>query len=52
VNDNVRTVRGHDIRCAIAALCPNYVVSEDTDGELVIHTGMRELGDDVFTDME
>jgi len=45
-------VSGREIRDAIASVCPNYTVSEDADGQLVIHTNMREIADDTYLDLQ
>jgi len=43
-----KTTSGYRFRTKIAALCPNYLIDEDDDGQIVIYTGLRDDGDDNY----
>lgn len=39
-------------RTKLAAFCPDYMVDEDDDGQIVIYTGLRDDGDDNYVPTE
>jgi len=43
-----KTTSGKRFRAKIAALCPNYLIDEDGDGQIVIYTGLMDDGDDNY----
>jgi hypothetical protein len=46
-------INGYELRTAIAKVIPNYAVDTDNDGQLIIYTGLKEVGDtDTFEEMK
>lgn len=47
-----KTTSGERFRTKLAAFCPDYMVDEDDDGQIVIYTGLRDDGDDNYVPTE
>lgn len=41
-------IKGYDFRTALYAICPDYDVQEDNDGQIVIYTNLKDDGDDNY----
>jgi hypothetical protein len=44
-------MNGYDFRTAIAKIAPNYSVDTDNDGQIIIYTNLREVGDDEYVEI-
>jgi hypothetical protein len=47
-----KAMNGYEFRTILATICPDYSIDEDSDGQLVIHTNMKDDGNDNYVRME
>ena len=45
-------MNGYDFRTVIATVAPNYAIDKDNDGQIIIYTNMREVGEDEYVEWE
>lgn len=43
-----KTTSGFRFRTKLSALCPTYQIEQDDDGQIVVHTGLRDDGNDNY----
>lgn len=41
-------MNGLAFRSVLATICPDYVIDQDSDGQIVIHTNLRDDGNDNY----
>jgi hypothetical protein len=45
-------MNGYKFRTALAQIAPNYQIGEDNDGQIIIYTNMKEIGNDQYAEIE
>jgi hypothetical protein len=44
-------MNGYDFRTELAKIAPNYSVDKDNEGQIIIYTNLKEVGDDEYVEI-